>query len=90
MPLLNFLLTKRTGISAQCHDYEYERTSELEVKKFENAMNSEIFSLTSENYASAVELLKRRFGRPNIIQRARINERLNVPGIYKERDTGRL
>lgn len=53
-------------------------------------MNSEIFSLTSENYASAVELLKRRFGRPNIIQRARINERLNVPGIYKERDTGRL
>ncbi|CAB4012401.1 TNF receptor-associated factor 3, partial [Paramuricea clavata] len=48
------------------------------------------FSLTAANYGSAVELLKRRFGKPVTIQRAHINELLNLQGVYKERETGRL
>ena len=48
------------------------------------------FSLTAANYGSAVQLLKRRFGKPSTIQRAHINELLSVQGVYRERETARL
>ena len=48
------------------------------------------FALTAANYRSAIDLLKRRFGRPATIQRAHINELLNVQGVFREREIGRL
>ena len=48
------------------------------------------FSLTAANYGFAVELLKRRFGKPSTIQRSDINELLSVQAVYRERETSRL
>ena len=48
------------------------------------------FALTSANYKAATDLLKRRYGKKNAIQRAHINELLNLEPIYSERDTHRL
>ena len=48
------------------------------------------FALTSANYKAATDLLKRRYGRKNAIQRAHINELLNLEPIYSERDPHRL
>ena len=47
------------------------------------------FALTSANYKAATDLLKRRHGKKNAIQRAHINELLNLEPIYSERDTHR-
>ena len=48
------------------------------------------FKLTSANYESAVELLKNRYGKKTAIQRAHVNELLNVQPVYNERDAQRL
>ena len=48
------------------------------------------FTLTSANYESAVELLKNRYGKKTAIQRAHVNELLNVQPVYNERDAQRL
>ena len=48
------------------------------------------FSLTSANYETAIELLKRRFGRQDVIQRAHINEMMNANPVFNERETRRL
>ena len=48
------------------------------------------FTLTSANYESAVELLKNRYGKKPVIQRAHVNELLNVQPVYNERDARRL
>ncbi|XP_022802638.1 uncharacterized protein LOC111340115 [Stylophora pistillata] len=48
------------------------------------------FALTSANYESAIELLKKRYGRKIIIQRALVNELLNACSVFKESDTLRL
>ncbi|XP_014678805.1 PREDICTED: uncharacterized protein LOC106818628 [Priapulus caudatus] len=48
------------------------------------------FALTSANYQAAVELLKERYGKKNIIQRAHVNELLNIAPVFSERDTVRL
>ena len=48
------------------------------------------FALTSANYKAATDLLKRRYGRKNGIQRVHINALLNLEPIYSERDTHRL
>ena len=48
------------------------------------------FTLTSANYESAVELLKNRYRKKTAIQRAHVNELLNVQPVYNERDAQRL
>lgn len=48
------------------------------------------FTLTSANYGSAVELLKNRYGKKTAIQRAHVNELLNVQPVYNERDAQRF
>ena len=47
-------------------------------------------SLTGANYKCAVDLLKKRFEKKNEVQRAHINELINLPAVYRERDTHRL
>jgi len=48
------------------------------------------FALTSANYQSAVDLLKRRYGKKTAIQRTLVNELLNARPVYSDRDTARL
>jgi hypothetical protein len=44
-------------------------------------------SLTGANYKCAVELLKKRFEKKGAVQRAHVNEMIQLPAVYKERDT---
>ena len=48
------------------------------------------FSLTSANYTAAVEVLKKRYGEKSAIQRAHVNDLLNLPHVLNDRDTPRL
>ena len=48
------------------------------------------FVLTSANYKSAIELLKKRYGKKIAVQRALVNELLNAPTVFHEGDTRRL
>ena len=48
------------------------------------------FALTSANYESAIELLKKRYGKKVAIQRALISELLNARPVFNESDTPRL
>ena len=48
------------------------------------------FSMTEANYSQAVELLRRRFGNKTIVQRAHINELMNVKPVFNPKDTRRL
>ena len=48
------------------------------------------FSLTAANYAAAVELLKKRFGKKTAIQRTLVNELLNTRPVFNDSDTVRL
>ena len=48
------------------------------------------FALTSANYQSAVDLLKRRYGKKTAIQRTLVNELLNARPVYSDRDTAGL
>ena len=48
------------------------------------------FSLTEGNYKTAVELLQRRFGNKTIVQRAHINELINVKPVFNAKDSKRL
>lgn len=47
-------------------------------------------ALTGKNYKCAVELLKKRFEKKSVVQRAHVNELIQLPAVYKERDTQRL
>ncbi|KAL9955950.1 hypothetical protein ACROYT_G037357 [Oculina patagonica] len=44
-------------------------------------------SLTAANYEAAIDILQRRFGRKVAIERAHINDLLQVPSVYHEKDT---
>ena len=48
------------------------------------------FALTSRNYQAAIDLLKRRYGKKTAIQRAHVNDLLNVEPVYHERDPTRI
>ena len=48
------------------------------------------FSLTTANYESAVQLLKKRYGKDTLIKRTHIQELLNVQPVYSAKDCGRL
>ena len=48
------------------------------------------FALTSANYESAIELLKKRYGKKIAIQRSLVNELLNARSVFSEGDTSRL
>ena len=48
------------------------------------------FSLTEANYKSAVELLKKRFDKKSAVQRAHVNELIQLSPVFKERDTREL
>ena len=60
----------------------------LLIKQAQSAIAG--FSLTSANYKAAIQLLKKRYGKEKVIQRAYINDLLNLEPIYGERDTQRL
>ena len=45
------------------------------------------FALTSANYESAIELLKKRYGKKIAVQRALVNELLNARPVFNEGDT---
>ena len=47
-------------------------------------------SLTDANYKTAIELLERRFGSKVLVQRAHVNELLNVKSVFNAKDTKRL
>ena len=44
-------------------------------------------ALTAANYEVAIDLLRRRFGKPVVIERTHVNELLNVAPVFNERDT---
>ena len=48
------------------------------------------FALTSANYEAALELLKRRFGKKENIQKAHINELMKAAPVPSARDTAKL
>ena len=48
------------------------------------------FALTAANYEAAVTLLKKQFGKRNLIQRAHVEELMKVVPVYNDRDTPRL
>ena len=48
------------------------------------------FALTSANYYAAIELLKRRYGKQDIIQRAHVNDLLNLIPISHDENTADL
>ena len=48
------------------------------------------FSPTKANYKSAVELLKKRFDKKSAVQRAHVNELIQLSPVFKERDTRNL
>ena len=45
------------------------------------------FTLTAANYNVDVDLLKRRYGKEDVIQRALINDLLNLLAVYNDEDT---
>lgn len=47
-------------------------------------------TLTAANYEVAIDLLRERFGKPVVIERAQVNELLNVAPVFNERDTAGL
>ena len=46
-------------------------------------------SLTATNYECAIDLLKKRFEKKSAIQRTHVNDRIQLPAVFKERDTQR-
>ena len=48
------------------------------------------FALTAANYEEALDLLKQRYGKRTVIQRAHVNGMLNITPIHNEKDAGRL
>ena len=48
------------------------------------------FSLTAANYAAAVDVLKKKYGKETAIQRAHVNDLLNLAPVFSDKDTSRL
>ncbi|XP_046854266.1 uncharacterized protein LOC124447403 [Xenia sp. Carnegie-2017] len=48
------------------------------------------FALTSINYAEALKVLERRYGSKVMVQRAHVNDLMNLKPVYNESDTTRL
>ena len=48
------------------------------------------FALTGANYAAAVQVLKNQYGKGIAIQRAHINDWLQLPPVFSDRDIPRL
>ncbi|XP_046843610.1 uncharacterized protein LOC124437676 [Xenia sp. Carnegie-2017] len=48
------------------------------------------FALTSINYAEALKVLERRYGSKVMVQRAHVNDLMNLKPVYSENDTTRL
>ncbi|XP_046864814.1 uncharacterized protein LOC124459413 [Xenia sp. Carnegie-2017] len=48
------------------------------------------FALTSINYAEALKVLERRYGSKVMVQRAHVNDLMNLKPVYNENDTTRL
>ena len=46
--------------------------------------------LTEKDYKTAVDILKSRFAKPSVIQRAHINEMINLPAVFSEKNVIRL
>ena len=67
---------------------KFSYLKELLVAKTRSAITG--FALTSTNYESAVELLKKWCGKRTAIQRAHVNELLNVQPVFNERDVPQL
>ena len=48
------------------------------------------FALTGVNYAAAVQVLQNQYGKEIAIQRAHINDLLQLPPVFSDRDIPRL
>ena len=48
------------------------------------------FTLTAANYAEAVQVLKKHYGKETAIQQAHVNNMLSLPPVYSDKDTPRL
>ena len=46
--------------------------------------------LKENDYNTAVDILKSRFAKPSVIQRAHINEMINLPAVFNEKNVTRL
>ena len=44
------------------------------------------FSLTSANYTAAVEVLRKQYGKETAIQRAHVNDLLNLPHVFNDKE----
>ena len=47
-------------------------------------------SITDADYETAIKLLKKRFGKTEVIQRAHINQLINLAPVYNEKNISRL
>ena len=45
---------------------------------------------TDDSYETAINMLTKRFGKPNVIQRAHVNQLISVSPVYSERNVARL
>ena len=48
------------------------------------------FSLTAVNYAATVDVLKKKYGKETAIQRAHVNDLLNLASVFSDKDTTHL
>ena len=48
------------------------------------------FALTSANYEATVQALEKRYGKEIVIQRAHVNDSLDLPPVFRDRDIPRL
>ena len=48
------------------------------------------FPLTEADYQAAVDLLQKRYAKPSVIKRTHINEMINLPSVFSEKNVTRL
>ena len=71
---------------AAVHKFAYLRS--LVVEPVRSTITG--FSLTSANYREAMEVLKKQYGKEIAIQRAHMNDLLNLPHIFNDKGTPQL
>eukprot|EP00795_Rhopilema_esculentum_P017366 gene17366-biopygen6317 len=48
------------------------------------------FPLTEADYQAAIDLLQKRYAKPSVIKRTHINEMINLPSVFSEKNVTRL
>ena len=80
------------GLLRELHSFEpkpfgYRQVFLSEWSSWRSCENNQGLALTAANYKVAIDLLRGRFGKPVVIERAHVNELLNVAPVFNERDT---